>query len=222
MLDKSLTPERLIANGFKRRTDTYEIHRDMYKHIIYLKFVINLSEGTFEHNIIDTNTQSTYSPFWSNINEKSDLVAIETQKSFMRFIEEMRDKEILYEKPKRASSTSPRDKVVILDRSQVPYFRGQHLNSLVKNLRVGTVRNIHVSEDLSYHGSPKNREIRVVDGDDGREYTDNPRGAEVSIFYTKEELIKIASEVKNDLKKEYKNNMNNIEAAIRHIEEIDI
>ena len=101
-LHKNVSKELLIKNGFRENSkNKFSICKVIYKPLIVLKMEIDLNEREVLYDVIDRNTQTTYYPFWNNINGKNNLVAINVIRNFDKYIEELQEKGILKTRRKR-------------------------------------------------------------------------------------------------------------------------
>lgn len=95
-LHKNVTEELLIKNNFKKLTNgKYGISKVIYKPLLVLKIDINLNEQEINYDVIDRNTQTTYYPFWNNVNGENNLVANKVVDNFNEYINELQDKGII-------------------------------------------------------------------------------------------------------------------------------
>lgn len=56
---------------------------------------IDLNEREVTYDVIDRNTQSSYYPFWNNVNGDNNLVAVKVIENFNTYIEELQNKRLL-------------------------------------------------------------------------------------------------------------------------------
>lgn len=95
-LHNNISRELLLKNGFKEcHNNKFVICKTLYKPLIVLRVEIDLSENEIIYDVIDRNTQSTYYPFWNNINRGNNLVALKAIKGFNTYINELQNKKIL-------------------------------------------------------------------------------------------------------------------------------
>lgn len=100
-LNSNVTSNLLVKNGFKQSYGgKFYICKKIYNDIIILKFEIDLDEKEIIYDVIDRNTQTTYYPFWNNVNGENNLVAVEVIKNFNKYIEELQEKRILKRRKK--------------------------------------------------------------------------------------------------------------------------
>lgn len=95
-LQKNISKQKLLKVGFKKYTnDRYVINKVVYNSLIYLRIEIDIENEEIIWDVIDKNTQSTYCPFWNNINGENDLVATEVIENFENYIKELQNTGIL-------------------------------------------------------------------------------------------------------------------------------
>ena len=71
------------------------MYKTLYEPLIILKMEIDLNEREVIYDVIDRNTQSSYFPFWNNVNGNNNLVAMKVIENFNSYIDELQNKRIL-------------------------------------------------------------------------------------------------------------------------------
>ena len=84
----TITPELLVANGFKLKGDKAYFSKYVYKDIDKLNITIQLSNNSYEMNVIDTDHDQIYYPFYfwdSGKNLELEEVSDNVSKVFKAF-----------------------------------------------------------------------------------------------------------------------------------------
>lgn len=99
---KNLSENVLLKFGFRVISPgKYILSKNLYKDIIYVKFIINTNDENDEggremdFDVIDRNTQQSYHPFYHNVNACPNLVAEEVKKNFNKIIFKMENSNIV-------------------------------------------------------------------------------------------------------------------------------
>lgn len=96
-LHSNISKELLLKNGFNEYLSTHKLYmyKTLYEPLIILKMEIDLNEREVIYDVIDRNTQSSYFPFWNNVNGNNNLVAMKVIENFNSYIDELQNKRIL-------------------------------------------------------------------------------------------------------------------------------
>lgn len=89
-LKESVTKDDLLKFGFvtyNHKMFTYFSY--LYKKIIKVRFIVDLSEMEMTWEVYDTTNQKPYNAFYSNINGKYNQVAIACFERFNEIVEKM-------------------------------------------------------------------------------------------------------------------------------------
>jgi len=93
---KKLGGQLLFKAGFKKLLNNkYVISRILYDPLIILKIEISLKDNEIQWDVIDKNTQTTYYPFWNNVNGERNRVVIKVKEKFTEYIKELQNMKIL-------------------------------------------------------------------------------------------------------------------------------
>ena len=100
-LHKNCNHEKLISYGFRKYGNIYRYNLPIYKYkdkvVIECDFAISLKDNTFEYEVIDNNTESSYIPYYNQSfsSFKNNIVYKKVSKAFNREIKKMMKESII-------------------------------------------------------------------------------------------------------------------------------
>ena len=95
---KSVNTNQLKDYGFYQRTkSTYVLNKNLYKNIIRVKIIIDLSNEIMTWEVYDSTNQKRYYAFYNNLNGNNNLVAVKSIEEFNKIIDDLMENKIIKE-----------------------------------------------------------------------------------------------------------------------------
>lgn len=97
-VSNNVTPQQLKDYGFHQRTKgKYALNKNLYKNIIRVKILIDLSNRIMTWEVYDVTNQKQYHAFYNNVNGDSNRVAIKSIEEFNKIIDNLLENKIIKE-----------------------------------------------------------------------------------------------------------------------------